>query len=94
MPVIFAPSARLDLRAITIFILQDNPIRAGSFVNELIARCEKIALAPKSYALREEISPGLRMAMHGSYLIFFREGDDDIRIERVLHGARNYSGLF
>jgi toxin ParE1/3/4 len=45
--------------------------------------------APLSYPGREDLAPGLRMAPLGRYVIFYRVLDDMVRIERVLHGARN-----
>jgi toxin ParE1/3/4 len=41
------------------------------------------------YVGREDLAPGLRMAALGRYVIFFRVLDGQVRIERVLHGARN-----
>ena len=40
--------------------------------------------------------PGLRMAIHRRYLIFYRElpEEDVVRVERVLHGARDLPRLF
>jgi plasmid stabilization system protein ParE len=35
------------------------------------------------------LAPGLRMAALGSYVIFFSVSERKVRIERVLHGARN-----
>ncbi len=39
---------------------------------------------------------GLRMAVHGRYLVLFRDLPDKnvVRVERVLHGARNLPRLF
>jgi plasmid stabilization system protein ParE len=36
------------------------------------------------------------MAVHGRYLVFFRNlpGENAVRLERVLHGARNLPRLF
>ena len=34
------------------------------------------------------------MARHGRYLIFFLEVGDEVRVVRVLHGARNLPRLF
>lgn len=48
-----------------------------------------IGNAPMGYAGREDLAPGLRMAALGRYVIFFRMVDTTVRIERVLHGARN-----
>jgi plasmid stabilization system protein ParE len=33
------------------------------------------------------------MAVHGSYLIFFRVTEKTVRVERVIHGARNLSNI-
>lgn len=41
------------------------------------------------YVGREDLAPGLRMAALGRYVIFFRLLDGVIRIEHVLHSARN-----
>jgi toxin ParE1/3/4 len=41
------------------------------------------------YANRDGLAPGLRLAAIGRYVIFFRLIDSTVRIERVLHGARN-----
>jgi plasmid stabilization system protein ParE len=34
------------------------------------------------------------MAVHRAYLIFFRVDEREVRIERVLHGARDLRELF
>jgi hypothetical protein len=45
---------------------------------------------PAIYPARPDLAPGLRMAVHGRYLVLFRElpGENAVRVERVLHGAR------
>jgi hypothetical protein len=50
---------------------------------------------PAIYPARPDLAPGLRMAVHGRYLVLFRElpGENGVRIERVLHGARNLPRL-
>lgn len=85
---ILSPRAEADLEEIGDYIARDNPRRALTFVAELQQRCRRIADAPASFPLREELGPGVRMALHGRYLIFFREVPEGVRIERVLHGAR------
>ena len=86
--LLLSPRAEADLEAIGDYIARDNPKRAVSFVTELHLRCQRIADAPASFPLREELGAGVRMAVHGRYLIFFREEPEAVRIERVLHGAR------
>ena len=42
------------------------------------------------YPGREDLATGLRMAPMGNYVIFFRIVEGVVRIERVLHGARDF----
>lgn len=88
-----APAARADLQGITLYIADDNPTRAESFVAELLARVAAIGERPQSFSRRDAISPGLRSASYGRYLIFFRDLPHAVRIVRVLHSARDLAGL-
>ena len=93
-PLGFAPQAIADLSEIALFIAADDPDRALSFVADLEQKAATAASRPLSFRERPEISPGLRAIVHGRYLIFFRDLPDEVRIVRVLHGARNLPGLF
>jgi toxin ParE1/3/4 len=76
------------------YIARDNPDRAASFVYELEDACQRIADNPEAYPLRSDLAPDIRMAVHTNYLIFFRVLSNEIRVERVLHGARNLPRLW
>jgi toxin ParE1/3/4 len=93
--LLISERAVADLEEIAEYIARDNSRRAATFVSELEAKCAAISLAPETYPTREKLAPGLRMAVHGRYLIFFRDlsGEDTVRVERILHGARNISRL-
>ena len=82
-----SPSARSDLEEIAAYIARDNPLRAESFVLELIVKFRKLAKHPEIY--RPEIGPGIRQALHGRYLILFRDEPAEVRVERVIHSARD-----
>jgi len=86
--LVFSPRASEDLEEIGDYIARDNPARATSFVDELREHCAAILAAPTSYAPREEFGVGVRMAVHGRYLILFRANAEFVRIERILHSAR------
>lgn len=88
---LLSPRAAADLEEIVDYIARDNPVRAASFVAELEAKCRAVAEAPELYAARSDLTPGLRMALHGRYLVLFRDlpGENAVRIERVVHGSRN-----
>jgi toxin ParE1/3/4 len=87
--VVFSPKSRQDLVDIGDYIAKDSRANARRFVGKLIEQCQRIGTAPLGYAGREDLAPGLRMAGLGRYVIFFRVLDGTVRVERVLHGARN-----
>lgn len=89
MQLLFTPLAEQDLEAIGDYIAQDNPMRAGHFVAELWAQCQKICLNPVGYRRRPELSDDLRSCAHGNYVIFFESTQDQVTVIRILHGARD-----
>jgi toxin ParE1/3/4 len=89
MKVEFSPVAKDDLLEIALYIAQDNPVRALSFVDELETQCLRLGQAACIGAPRPELGEGVRMLPHGRYLIFYREHTSMLRIERVMHGARD-----
>jgi toxin ParE1/3/4 len=94
--LLLSPRAAADLEEIADYIARDNSARAASFVAELEAKCRAVAASPELYPARDDLAPGLRMAVHGRYLVIYRDlpRDGVVRIERVLHGARNLPQLF
>ncbi|MBM3509362.1 MAG: type II toxin-antitoxin system RelE/ParE family toxin [Alphaproteobacteria bacterium] len=91
--VLFSPLAENDLVEITLFIARNNPARALTFVAELEARYDALSEFPGVGAPRPELADGLRVVRHKNYLIFYREREDHIRIERVLQGTRDFGSL-
>ena len=87
--VLFSQRMEKDLGGIADFIGQDSPRRALTFIRELREHCAAIARHPAAYPLREEYGPGIRMTVHGRYLIFHRLRSDALVIEHIVHGARH-----
>ena len=87
--VTFSPKSRQDLLEIGDYIAKGSRANARRFAGKLMEQCKRVGNAPMGYAGREDLAPGLRMAALGRYVIFFRVIDGTVRIERVLHGARN-----
>lgn len=85
----FSPAAERDLEEIGDFIAQDNPRRALSFIVELRQIATDIGSHPFAWPERADLLPGLRMRRFGRYLIFYRTGEDGVRIERILHASRD-----
>lgn len=94
MNLTFSPRAAADLEEIADYIAQDNPGRAFAFVQEIRERCAGIVLAPQAAPRRDDLLPGIRMATFRRYLIFYTVASASVRIERVLHGARDIPDLF
>ena len=69
--------------------IKDNPRRAESFVDEILAHIEVIADNPLGYALRQDLAPNLRPCAHQRYVIFFTVSATAVRVERVLHSSRD-----
>ena len=90
----FAPEAEADLLDIAAYIAADNPERALSFVEELEASCAGLLDYPESGRERPELAPDLRSKPHGRYVIFYTSDAEAVRIERILHGARDVEGEF
>jgi toxin ParE1/3/4 len=92
-PVHFSPLAETDLVEIGIYIARDNPKRALSFIDELEIKCDRLGEFPGMGIVRHDVAADLRVLPHGSYLIFYREQEDHVRIERILHRARDADAL-
>ncbi|MDR6709308.1 toxin ParE1/3/4 [Novosphingobium sp. 1748] len=81
-----------DLLEIAGFIARDNPVRAATFIDELEGACLKLVDYPYSGAARADLRADLRSKPHGSYVIFYSVLTRVLRIERILHGARDIGG--
>ena len=92
MRLVLSRRAAADLEEIGDYIAQDNPLRATTFVEELASHCERLTRYPDIGTARPELGEGLRVMPHGRYLIFYRPRDGALRIERILHSARDVTG--
>jgi len=92
--LVYTPQSRSDLNDIGLYIAQDNPRRAISFVRELRAKCRKIAQTPKAYRPRPDLGKDIHSCAHGNYIVLFYEEPGLVRIVRVLHGAMDIEAQF
>jgi len=72
---------------------QHDPATADCFVLRLYAHLEQIAALGHSGVPRDNIRPGLRLAIHGRYNIYFRVTQTETIILRVVHSARDLQRL-
>jgi plasmid stabilization system protein ParE len=91
--LVYSPLAQRDLRDIAHYIAKDSKMAARTWVDRLEAQCMRIATNPLGYVARPDIHTGLRSATLGSYIVLFTVRDEFVRIERVVHGARDLLSL-
>ena len=92
MKVTFSPAAETDLTDVAIFIAQDNPARALTFVDQLEEKCGALGRAAGIGTRSPELGDSICMMPCGRYLIFYRELNTSVRIERIMHSARDIGG--
>jgi toxin ParE1/3/4 len=81
--------AKRDVAAIRTRIARDDPVTADRFVLRLYDHMVRIAALGNSGVPRDNIRPGLRLAVHGNYNIYFRVTPTETIIVRVVHSARD-----
>ena len=86
--------AKQDLIDIWSCIADDNPQAADTLLDTLTKKIGLLADHPLLGPARPDIACELRYLISGNYLILYRVHLDAVEIVRVLHGARNLSGLF
>jgi toxin ParE1/3/4 len=86
--------ARLDLIEAWQYIALDDADAADRVLDSLDAACALLAANPMLGPARDDIRPGLRYFVSGSWLILYRTVEDGVEIVRVVHGKRDLNGLF
>lgn len=85
----FTVAAERDIEEIGDCIARDNPVRAVTFIEALTEKCCRLTEQPAGAPLRPEFGAGVRMIPFGRYLVFYSFDADELKIIRVVHGARN-----
>ncbi len=92
-PVVYSRLARQDLRDVFDYIAAENPAAAYRFVDMLEETCALFGKHPDMGTREMGYSTEIRSFSRGTYVIFYRLIANQIEIVRVLHGARNRTGL-
>jgi toxin ParE1/3/4 len=80
------PAAQRDLSSIWDFTQERWDIRqAETYVNEIRAAIERIAVDPRRGRTCDEIRDGYHRYSIGSHVLFYVEGSDGVEVIRVLH---------
>ena len=94
MNVRLTPRAEADLEGIGDKIAERKPARAVNYVRELRERCARVGEFPHAGPPRPQWGEGVRIAVHGKYVIVYRVRDQVVQVLRIAHGARDLDVLF
>jgi plasmid stabilization system protein ParE len=95
--LIYRPAAERDLFSIFDYIARQSgsPALALAFTNRLRAHCARLASLPGVMGrARPELRPDMRSSAFGSYVVFFRYGDDSLEVVDILEGHRDIDAFF
>ena len=67
---------------------------AERFAREIEQTFERLAEFPGIGRMRDELKPGIRSYVMGSYVIVYRVTDEGILVLRVFHGSQDYEREF
>jgi toxin ParE1/3/4 len=90
----YSPGSRNDLRDILEYIAARNPLAAKKVIADIKSTCRQLARFPEIGALREELAPNLRCFPVGNYVVFYVPAARTIEVVRIVHGSRDFGGLF
>lgn len=85
----YAPRSVRDLIEIRAYIVDESKSRetADRFIARILAASETLDVLPERFP-RYPFAREWRMMPFGNYLIFFRIGEDTVRIGHIRHAAK------
>jgi toxin ParE1/3/4 len=89
-----ARQAEEDLEDLWVHIARHSRRNADRFLSRLVSKFSTFAAFPDLGTSYENLAPGLRGFVVGTYVIFYKKITVGIEIVRVLHGARDLPRLF
>jgi toxin ParE1/3/4 len=75
------------------YVRQHDLAAADRLALAIYAHFDRIAATGHSGVPRDNLRPGLRLAVHGRYNIYFRVTDSEAIIVRVVHSSRDATRL-
>ncbi len=94
--IILSRRAREDFKRIWTYIARDDDRAADRLLLALDAKIERLKDFPGIGTSRDDIRPGARTLVHGSYLILYEHDADadQVEIVAVVEGVRDLDRLF
>jgi toxin ParE1/3/4 len=94
--LVVSRQARDDFKRIWRYIALDNEDAADRLLLQLDAKIERLRTYPEMGRCRDEIRPGARALVHGSYLVLyeFHSAHDTVEIVAIVEGMRDLDRIF
>jgi len=91
----YSPLALQDMDGIWNYIFEElsNPTAASNTVNRILDHIDRLRQFPEigsPFSSVAKIETDYRYLVYGNYLAFYRSQGEDIYIDRVLYGRRDY----
>lgn len=94
MSVTIAREAEMDLEDIAGFIAARNPVRAISFVQELVANCHALAVHPQRHPIVADYGRRLRRFPYKGYSIYYQLLETDaVVVVHILSDALDHGRI-
>lgn len=87
------PRAIRDVDEIWHWIAAEDLRAAECWAERIVEATDRLTQFPESGAPRPELGRDARSIVVGRYLVLYRVGSDSVDILRVVHGARELTGL-
>jgi len=94
LDITLSDQARVNLLEIHAYISRDDHDAAKRVVRKIWDTIVFLSENPVAGRSREDLSPDLRSYPVGNYLVLFRIDRTEIKVSRVVHGARDLDALF
>lgn len=92
--LILSPEAEQDLVDIWVYIAEDSPTNADSYIDKLYSKGLLLSENPEIGAERSDLMDELRAFPVDHYVLFYRKQNNGIELVRVLHASRDIDSIF
>ena len=76
------------------YLFENRESAADRVIDEITSQFDMLCAFPLAGRRRAEVGTDYRSLAVGNYVIYYRVTDTKLEISRVLHGARDVTGIF
>src|SRR4051812_15756570 len=92
--LVVSEDARRDLLEVWVYVATDNQDAADRLIDTITDKFDLLEEIPEAGKKRDELATGMRSYPVQRYVIFYHLTENEIKVMRVLHSARDLSSFF